>query len=977
MKLLNKIALIFSMSVGVSGVFAQADNPCDAPTLLVGNGSTCKITNGTTVGATSTTSVVNPDCGSYTGSDVWYKVVVPASGILSVELKENSATNAIADAAMAWYSGNACGGSLTQIACDDDSGEGLMPKITDTHLTPGETIYVRIWKNGEGQGVFSLCATSPNIPKDPCIGGQNFSCANAQPFCTNDPTVSYCNSSGGQNPNMGTYGCLFSTPNAMWLYMQVATSGPISVTIHQTNNNGNGIDVDYAVYGPFTDLASGCPVINGSTPTVSCSYSASATETATIPNAQAGQFYVMLVTNYNGQQGSIQFTNNPTAGSGTTNCNIFCTVTSSSTGDICNSAVGTVTANPTNGEAPFSFLWSNGATTQTVNGLTAGTYTVTMTDNAGCQITSTTTVTNSSPTFSATSTPATCITATNGTAKANFSGASVGLTATYLWNDPAGQTTQVATGLAPGAYTCTITLSNGCTGTATVNVGFGTINGSATSTIVSCPGGTDGTATATSTAAGPFTYLWNDPLGQTTQTATGLAAGTYNCVITTASGCTKTVTTTITEIPGMVANFNTITDVSCHSKNNGVLEVTTTQGTAPYTYSWDHSSSTTNVANDLFVGAHTVTITDAKGCVITKTQALTEPDPLKVSFITPNSQICPENTLLLTAAGIGGSTPYTFTWKENGQVIGQGTSITVDPEHTNTTYCVELTEVCGSPMADSCMVITFPTPIPPMLTPDKFKDCRPGEFTLSNTSPNVGEVATTFIDFGNYTNATVLNGDTVSVIYDKVGTYTLTVVNTSIYGCVYDTVLVNFLEVTPEPTAKFYVAGNPSTVYETALQVHDLSSPDVKQWEWVSPYSIPTYSSDQNPKLVFPEGVEGVYPVTLIVTSGQGCTDTLTLNVIIEDDILFYAPNTFTPDGDEFNQSWRLFVKGGDFQGFNLKIYNRWGEVIWETNDPNIAWDGTYNGKTVQQGTYAWRATLKNKNNDGKNEYSGYINLIR
>lgn len=973
MKLTSTILnLSFALSVGL--LSAQSDNPCGAPTLNVG--TSCSFQSGTNVGSTNTTGVPAPGCASYSGPDVWYQVTVPANGSLAIDLN----TGSITDGGMAWYSASSCSGPFTLIECDDDdSNNGLMPKITRSGMMPGQVIYVRIWRYGGGTGTFSICATSPTPPDD-CIGGDNFNCATAQPFCSGADIV-YCNSytGGGGNPSLGQYSCLYTTPNAMWLYMEVGQAGNINIDMNQTNMNGTPTDVDFALYGPYTSVNQGCATIGPNTPTIDCSYSGSASEQANIPNANEGQVYIMLVTNYNGSQGSIAFTD---AGStGLTNCNIVlpCTVNTTMTPDTCNQSVGTVTATPQHGLAPYTYSWNTpgNPTTPSVTGLAPGSYTVTMTTDDGCEATSTVTVTNVGATYSATSTPAACVGGNNGTATANFVAAAPGVTATYLWSDPAGQTTQTATGLTPGAYTCTITLSSGCSGTATVNVGFNTVTTTSSSTLVSCPGGNDGTATASSTSPGTLSYSWNDPMGQTTQTAVGLTAGTYTCTITSSVGCTNNVNVTVTEIPGMVGTFTNVSNVTCNSGNDGVLKVEVIQGTAPYTYVWDNSASTTHTANDLYAGEHTVTITDDKACVITMTRTLTEPAPLKVSFITPNTQICPEDDLQISAAGEGGSSPYIFTWSSNGVVVGTGTSITVDPTVTNTQYCVTLTEECGSPQADSCMVITFPTPIPPVLQPDKYEDCRPGEFYIENISPNISELATTYIDFGNNVNYIIPNGGDTMIVYNQPGTYTLEVINTSIYGCIYDTVLVDYFVVHPDPTANFYLGGNPATIFETTVQGHDLSSNDVVAWEWISPHSIPAHSNLESPKFTFPEGVEGVYPVTLIVTSQYGCTDTITVDAIVEDVIMFYVPNTFTPDGDEFNQSWKFILKGGDAYGFNLKVYNRWGEMVWETNDPTVGWDGTYNGKPVQQGMYTWRASIKHKNDDGKDEYKGTVNVLR
>ncbi|HLU86973.1 MAG TPA: gliding motility-associated C-terminal domain-containing protein, partial [Taishania sp.] len=808
----------------------------------------------------------------------------------------------------------------------------------------------------------------------------------AQPFCTGMTDVTYCNAYAGNNgPSLEQYACLYTTPNSMWMYMEIAEEGNIIIDLTQHNMNGSGIDVDFAIYGPYTSLAQGCSTIGPNTTPVDCSYSASYQEEVNVNNVQPGQIYVMLVTNYNGSEGT--YSPNDGGSTGATNCDILfpCSATVTSTPDECGLGVGTATVTPVGIEPPYTISWDlpGNPSTETVTDLVAGTYTVTV-NSPECESPAVATVTvgNIAPTFTSTSTPASCSTGNNGTATATYPGSPSGTTVpieSFSWNDPLNQTTATATGLAPGTYTCTITLENGCVGSTTVTVGFGTINSSSQMTQVSCPGGNDGTATAQVTpVVGTLSYQWNDPNAQTTATATGLAAGTYTCVVTNSVGCSNNVTVTVTEVPGLNASVNSFSNVTCNSKNDGVINIATSGGTAPYTYQWSQSSSTSNSANDLFAGTHTIVVTDSKNCSVTLTHEITEPDPLAINVITPNTQICPEDSILLTGAGIGGSSEYIYTWKQGNTVISNTNSVMVDPEFTNTVYCLELREVCGSPMTDSCVIITFPEPITPQVFAPYYVDCVPGEFTLSNVSPNVGEVLTTYYDFGNNTNAIVNNGEDVTIVYNVPGVYDVTMINTSIYGCAYEAFFPGLLTVTPLPTANFYIAPNPTTIFETNVSAQNMSSSDVVQWDWYSPYSTPSYSNLTNPKLNFPEGVEGTYPVTLIVTSQEGCVDTMTLDVIVEDAIVLYAPNTFTPDGDEFNQTWKIFVKGGDiYGGFSLQIYNRWGEMIWESHDPNIGWDGTYNGQIVQSGTYSWRASLKNKNDDGKNEFSGFINVIK
>jgi gliding motility-associated-like protein len=523
-----------------------------------------------------------------------------------------------------------------------------------------------------------------------------------------------------------------------------------------------------------------------------------------------------------------------------------------------------------------------------------------------------------------------------------------------------------------------MTDGNGCTSTASVTIGDTPASFQGTTTLVSCPGGSDGTATVEMIPVlGNITYQWDAAAGnQSTQTATGLSSGQYTCVITSDIGCTGNVVVDVTEIPGMIGTIASQSDVTCNSGNNGIIEVTVSLGTAPYTYSWDNSISTTNVANDLFAGTHTVTVTDANGCTIDIIGTIGEPAPLTITFLSPDTQICPEDDITLSVTGIGGSSPYTFIWYENGAQIGTGMDITVDPINTNTQYCVELSEACGAPTDQECNLIYFPTPIVPSAIPDETEKCLPGAFTFVNTSSNPAEIATTFWEFGDQLWALENGTDTTSHTYGQVGTFDVTLTITSIYGCVYADTMFSLVEVKPNPIADFTFSSNPTTIFNTSVQMQNASSVDAVYYDWYSPFSSPAFSSSEDPWLMFPAEL-GTYPITLIVETERGCTDTTTLELNIVDDIIFYAPNTFTPDGDEFNQNWRPHVLGIDVFQFELYIYNRWGELMWESHNPEESWDGTYNGMPVQEGTYTWVATVKSLHDDNKVDFNGYINIIR
>ena len=331
---------------------------------------------------------------------------------------------------------------------------------------------------------------------------------------------------------------------------------------------------------------------------------------------------------------------------------------------------------------------------------------------------------------------------------------------------------------------------------------------------------------------------------------------------------------------------------------------------------------------------------------------------------------------MLSVNGSGGSSTYIFTWFENGSQIGTGDQITVDPEFTQTEFCVELSELCGSPTDQQCTMINLPTPIDPSATADEYEKCVPDTFYFYNTSTNSAEIASTFWEFGNFDNAIVNGSDPTSHFYDQIGFHTITISTTSIFGCVYSDTLENFIEVKPSPTADFNFSDNPATIYETTIYMQDKSSVDVVDWQWTSIYSDPMNSSSSEPVFVFPEE-SGTYPVTLIASNEFGCNDTISYQLEVSSETLLFVPNTFTPDGDEFNQNWVVQISEIDIYDFRITLFNRWGELIWESFDPSMGWDGTFNGKIIQAGAYAWVAKVKSPYNDDKKVFTGSVSIIK
>ena len=405
--------------------------------------------------------------------------------------------------------------------------------------------------------------------------------------------------------------------------------------------------------------------------------------TATINNVAAGT-YTVTVSDANGCSASssvvVSSTNYPVNPSATST-NAICT------------ANGTATGNAVAGSAPYTYLWSNNGNTQTITGLGANTYTVTITDNLGCTGTASTTVssstTNISSTIMATSTQcgsntgSATVTPTNGTASY-----------TYHWNN--NQSTAGITGLGAGGYQVTITDANGCTGTASTSVN--TPNGpSATQTSASvyCHGMSNGSVDVTTTGGtGNISYIWNS--GATTEDLSGVAAGTYTLTITDANNCSFTITSTVTE-PAVLQATGVATNITCFGAGNGGVDLSVTGGTPNYLYNWGGAGSTQDLSN-LAAGNYTVTVQDNRDCTASATFSITEPAQLTVTSTTVNVLCHGGNNGSITITPAGGTAPYTPNWSSgNGTSLVAGTyTVTVTDDNS---CSVTITSTIAEPSA--------------------------------------------------------------------------------------------------------------------------------------------------------------------------------------------------------------------------------------------------------------------------------------
>lgn len=520
----------------------------------------------------------------------------------------------------------------------------------------------------------------------------------ATPSTTSVSCFGGSNGTASVTPVGGTTGYTYAwSTGAATQTISGSTAGTYSVTV--TDGNGCELEVDNIVIGQPAAILNGTPSTtpvscfggsngtatiapNGGTPGYTYEWSNGGT-TASITGVQAGT-YSVTITDANSCQKLISdiVVGGPAAA---------LDGTPSITAVSCNGGSnGTATITPIGGTANYTYDWSTGATSQTITGLQAGTYSVTITDANSCQklisniLVSQPTVLTANPT----QTNVSCFNGANGTATVTPTGGAGGYT--YLWAH-SGSTNASVTGLTAGTYSVKITDANACerdqsftiSEPAAIVLTPGTINN------VSCYNGSNGTATVSAAGgAGSFTYSWS-PAGGTAATASGLAAGTYTVTVTDANSCQETETFTITQPAAALTVSGTSQDnITCEGTPSGSATVTVNGGTGAYTHLWTPTGGTAATATGLYSGTYIVYITDANGCETSETFTITEPaDPLTASSGTVANIACYGDTTGSAEVNVtGGDGNYTYSWSPSGGTGATANNLVAD------TYTVTVTD---------------------------------------------------------------------------------------------------------------------------------------------------------------------------------------------------------------------------------------------------------------------------------------------
>lgn len=473
-------------------------------------------------------------------------------------------------------------------------------------------------------------------------------------------------------------------------------------------------------------------------------------------------------------------------------------------------------------------------------------------------------------------------------------------------------------------------------------------------------------------------------------------AGIYvvTLIVNTDDACADTVVQNVTAYAQPQADFNV--DPTCLNVGNVFndnSQIVPVDGDLVTGYSWDFGDGNTSTLpspnhtyNDEGVYNVSLTVTSNYGCESTFTSTATVWPLPEVNF-DPTDVCLEENTQFNDLSQISNAFTNNTLVQWDWNFGDGGTSNVQNPNYTygtagvfNATLIVTSNNGCTS--QETLPVTVHATPIASFNGVD-LNGCSPicPELT-STTSVNSPSSIVNY----NWTLSNGISQNSASSMFTEClqnnsgSTVSLgvTLTVTTEQGCSATYSEPNYINIYHNPIADFTYTPNEVTVLDPTVSFNNSSSyADSYNWSFGQAGS----STETNPTIVYPEIGEQTYDVMLVASTNMGCTDTAYALVEVKDQIVFYVPNTFTPDKDNYNETFQpIFVSGFDPMDFHLMIFNRWGEVVFESYNHSIGWDGTYGASSdriVKDGTYVWKIEFKEVMTDKRHIHTGHINVIK
>jgi gliding motility-associated-like protein len=460
-----------------------------------------------------------------------------------------------------------------------------------------------------------------------------------------------------------------------------------------------------------------------------------------------------------------------------------------------------------------------------------------------------------------------------------------------------------------------------------------------------CYGGTTEIKSVASGGTGALSYAWNT--GESAPLLNAIPAGTYSLNVTDAAGCMTSDSVTLAEPTRLVAKISDAIDPTCAGVEDGSLALFVEGGTAPYRYTWSNGSSLPDQQN-LGGGDYTIEVTDAHNCVVSDVRTLLEPPLLKTQMTKLSDVSCYAGSdAALQISPSGGTPPYRYRWYDSLVTLS-----TLGPSVSGLSrgvYSVEVTDSRDCQVVQNMEVLQPAAPLQVDIFPLPGK-CN-GQATGSLDLKTQG--GTPPYAFSWSTGQTVEDLSNVPA-----GKYEVTV--TDAEGCqsANKTLLVE-----PPPIS--------ITLSERNVSCADGADGKIaitRIREGLAPYDIMWSTGESGESIE--NLVEGVYSVR--VTDAAGCSSTREVDVFKNEDACLFIPNAFSPNGDGTNDTWNIRHMEL-YADAEVRVFNKWGSVVFESRGYSKAWDGTYHGKTLEPATYYYFVDLRN----GDPIYEGFLMILQ
>jgi gliding motility-associated-like protein len=647
----------------------------------------------------------------------------------------------------------------------------------------------------------------------------------------------------------------------------------------------------------------------------------------------------------------------------------------------CSSATGTIMINSVTSSATPNYSLSEGAATigtnvtlpYTFTNVSVGNHTYVITGSNSVAITFTASITLNTivPTVTASANgtvtcanPLVLMTATSNVSNASYSWApqnvttntavTAGGTATVFVTDPSNNC-NTSTILTVAQNTAVPTIS------ATTN---GSITCSQTLVVV----------TGTSSTSG-VTYSWN-PTGATTNTISVTSVGIHTLIVTDPSnGCKAVKSITVYPISAFAGSASAVYHVKCNGAATGSVEIDVTGGSGIYSLTIVNNSASLGAFNsftipvtNLAAGTYTFFLRDTlSGCIGLANVTITEPTPIVLTTtVVSQYTLCEGDPVRIFSSINGGIAPYQYAWLPLG-----GNTPTLDVVAGPNSYTLQAVDA-NSCVAYSVKTLTvYPKPQTALLnTPIVLCGSVCVTFTLAVAQNTTFVYNWAFTDANGNVAPVQVSQYTPSICFTQPGMYNVDLNVYSPFGCATQSAFPAFIQEYPIVKADYsYSQPDGPFIFNDAIFTNQSSG--AMFYSWYAENDL--FSDKYSPSYIFTE--PGYYLVSLIA-SNPACADTLSRKISVGEATFMHFPNAFTPNHDKLNDVWRP-VFYGDFEGgsYELRIFDRWGKLVFFSVIIDIGWDGTCKDKPCEEGIYSWEMRIESGGVNTKKK--GMITLYR